>query len=114
TEASEIFEHGFNLIMEEDYEQALPYIVRAMNMAPDIGRYHAYYGKLLAMDKNQRFKAEAALQTAIRLEADNPEHRIMLAEFFIQYNLLKRAEGELNRLLAISPNNKEAKALLDS
>ncbi len=114
TEASEIFEHGFNLLMEEDYEQAMPYIIRAVHLAPDTARYHAYYGKLLAMDKNQRFKAEAEFQAAIKLEADNPTFRIMLAEFFIQYNMPKRAEGELNRLLAIFPDNKEARVLLDS
>jgi len=114
TEASEIFEHGFNLLMEEEYEQALPYIIRAVHLAPDTARYHAYYGKLLSIDKNQRFKAEAEFQTAIKLDADNPTFRIMLAEFFIQYNLPKRAEGELNRLLAIFPDNKEARGLLDS
>ena len=114
TEASDIFEHGFNLLMEEDYEQALPYILRAVHLAPETARYHAYYGKLLSVDKSQRFKAEAELQTAIKLEPDNPTFRLMLAEFFIQYNLLKRAEGELNRLLTISPDNKEARALLDS
>jgi curved DNA-binding protein CbpA len=114
TEASEIFEHGFNLLMEEDYEQALPYILRAVHLAPETARYHAYYGKLLSMDKNQRFKAEAELQAAIKLEPGNPTFRIMLAEFFIQHNLVKRAEGELNRLLAIFPDNKEARALLDS
>ena len=114
TQASEIFEHGFNLLMEEDYEQALPYILRAVHLAPDSARYHAYYGKLLSIDKNQRFKAEAEFQTAIRLEPENPMFRIMLAEFFIQYNLVKRAEGELNRLLTTFPNNQEARALLDS
>ena len=114
TEASEIFEHGFNLLMEEDYEQAMPYILRAVHLAPDAARYHAYYGKLLSIDKNQRYKAEAELQTAIKLEPDNPTFRIMLAEFFIQYNLPKRAEGELNRLLSSHPDNKEARALLDS
>lgn len=40
------------------------------------------------------------------------EFRIILAEFFIQIGLFKRAEGELNRLLAIFPNNKEAQTLL--
>jgi curved DNA-binding protein CbpA len=114
TEATEIFEHGFNLLMEEEYDQALPYLVRALHLAPGVARYHAYYGKMLSMDKNQRFKAEAELQTAIKLEPDNPSHRIMLAEFFNQYNLVKRAEGELNRLLVIFPDNKEAQALLDS
>jgi hypothetical protein len=38
----------------------------------------------------------------------------MLAEFFIQYKLFKRAEGELNRLLENNPNNYEAHKLLDS
>ncbi len=114
TEASEIFEHGFNLLMEENYEQSLPYLVRAVHLAPDVAKYHAYYGKMLSMDKSQRFKAEAELQTAIKLEPDNPGHRVMLAEFFVQYNLVKRAEGELNRLLVIFPDNKDAQALLDS
>lgn len=114
TEVAEIFEHGFNLLMEEDYEQAQPYISRAVHLSPDNARFQAYYGKVLSMDKTQRFKAEAALQTAIKLDADNPSYRIMLAEFFIKYNLVKRAEGELNRLLAIFPNNKEARALLDT
>lgn len=114
TEASEIFECGFNYLMDEDYEQALPYIVRAVTMSPDTARYHAYYGKLLSMDKNQRFKAEAEFQNAIKLEADNPTFRLMLVEFFIQYNLPKRAEGELNRLLTILPDNHEARVLLDS
>ena len=41
-------------------------------------------------------------------------YRLILAEFFIQVNLMKRAEGELNRLLAIYPSNREARALLDS
>ena len=114
TEASEIFEHGFNLLMDEDYEQALPYILRAVHLAPDSARYRAYYGKLLSVDKNQRFKAEAEIQAAIKLEPENPTFRIMLAEFFIQYNLMKRAEGELGRLLDAFPNNQEARALLDS
>jgi curved DNA-binding protein CbpA len=114
TEASEVFEHGFNLLMEEDYEAALPFLSRAVLLAPEVARYHAYFGKALAMDKSQKFKAEQEIQTAIKIEPENPDFRIMLAEFFIQYKLFKRAEGELKRLLAIAPHNKEAKALLDS
>lgn len=113
-EASEVFESGFNLLMEEEYEAALPLLARAVLLAPEIARYHAYYGKVLAMDRNQKFKAEQEIQTAIKMEPENPDFRLMLAEFFIQYNLLKRAEGELKRLLAIVPDNKDAKALLDS
>ncbi|HEY8563846.1 MAG TPA: J domain-containing protein [Pyrinomonadaceae bacterium] len=114
SDAAEIFEHGMNLLTEENHEQALPYLLRAVHLAPESARYHAFYGKLLAADKNQRFKAESELQTAIKLEPENPEFRIMLAEFFIQYKLVKRAEGELTRLLENFPNNREARALLDS
>lgn len=112
--AKEEFEQGFNLLMNEDYESALPYLTRAIQLAPNIARYHAYFGKALSTNEKQRFKADAEFQTAIRLEPNNPTFRLLLAEFYIQYNLLKRAEGELNRLLAMVPNNREAQNLLDT
>jgi hypothetical protein len=36
----------------------------------------------------------------------------MLVEFFMDNNLLKRAEGELKRFLDLVPDNSEAKRLL--
>lgn len=114
TEASDIFEHGFNLLMEDEYEAAIPFLARASSLAPEIARYHAYYGKALAIDKTQKFKAESELQTAIKLDSENPTFRVLLAEFFIQHKLFKRAEGELNRLLSTAPDNHEALKLLDS
>jgi len=112
--AAENFDEGFNLLMDENYTDALPFLARAVHLAPDVARYHAYYGKALATDEKQRYKAESELQTAVKLEPENPTFRIILAEFFIEYNLLKRAEGELKRFLAIVPNNYEAQTLLDS
>ncbi len=113
-EASEIFDHGFSLLLDEDYEAALPYLTRAVAMAPDVGRYRAYYGKVLSVDRTQKFKAETEFQAAIKLEPENPTFRLLLVEFFMDYNLFKRAEGELNRLLEIAPDNYEARAMLDS
>lgn len=113
-QAAENFERGFNLLMEENYEAAVPFLARAAHFDKDNARYHAFYGKALSADNKQRHKAEAEMQTALKLDNQNATYRIILAEFFIQQNLLKRAEGELNRLLAIHPNNKEAKSLLDS
>lgn len=114
TEASEVFEHGFNLLMAEDLTGATPYLIRAVSMAPDVARYHAYLGRALSADRSQKFKAEQELQAAIKLDPETPTYRLMLAEFFIEFNLLKRAEGELNRLLTSFPDNPEALALLDS
>ncbi len=113
-QATENFEQGFNLLMDQRNEAALPFLARAAHFAPDNARYRAYHGKVLSFDRSKRHKAESELQTAIKLDAENVDYRIMLAEFFIQIGFIKRAEGELNRLLAIFPSNKEARVLLDS
>jgi hypothetical protein len=36
----------------------------------------------------------------------------MLVEFFMDNNMLKRAEGELKRFLEFVPNNAEARGML--
>jgi tetratricopeptide (TPR) repeat protein len=111
-QAAENFETGFSLLMEGDPERSLLFLARAVHFAPKNPRYHAYYGKALSTDDRQRHKAEAEMQTALRLDPNNPTFRILLAEFFIHVNLLKRAEGELTRLLAVFPSNREAQDLL--
>jgi DnaJ-class molecular chaperone len=113
-QAEEHFERGFSLLMDGDLERALPFLARAVHFAPKVARYHAYYGKALSSDDKQRHKAESEMQVALRIEPNNATFRILLAEFFIQNNLLKRAEGELNRLLAIFPGHREAVDLLVS
>ncbi|MGB2913421.1 MAG: tetratricopeptide repeat protein, partial [Pyrinomonadaceae bacterium] len=85
-----------------------------VHYAPKNARYHAYYGKALSADGSQRHKAESEMQAALKLDPNNPTFRILLAEFYIQFNLLKRAEGELTRLLAVFPSNREAQDLLAS
>ena len=112
--ASENFEIGFDLLMDEVHDEALPYLLSAVTLAPDIARYHAWYGKVLSHDESQRHKAEQEMQTAVRLEPDNPTFRMLLAEFFAELGQFKRAEGELNRLLAVIPNHPEAVRMLDS
>jgi predicted Zn-dependent protease len=108
------FEQGLSLLMDEEFETAIPFLARAVHLANNNARFHAYYGKALASDKNQRHKAEAELQAAVKLDENNANYRLMLAEFFIEVGLAKRAEGELNRLLAIFPDNKEATILFDT
>ncbi len=113
-QASQNFDRGFNLLMESGHEEALPFLTRAVHFNPKNARYHAYYGKALSNDPKQQHKAESEMQAALKLDPNNPTFRIMLAEFFIQVNLLKRAEGELKRLLDVFPSNREARELLDS
>ena len=113
-QATENFQQGFNFLIDGNHGAAVPSLARAVHFAKNNARYHAYYGKALSMDDKQRHKAEAELQIAIKLDGERADYRIMLAEFYVQFGLLKRAEGELNRLLAIFPSNNEARMLLDS
>lgn len=113
-QAAENFERGFSLLMDKDVDAAVPFLARAVHFAPKNARYHAYYGKALTFDEKQRHKAESEMQAALKLDPNNATFRILLAEFFIKLNLVKRAEGELNRLLAVFPSNREARDLLES
>ena len=110
--ATENFEQGFRLLVEGDHEAATPLLARAVYFAPANARYHAYYGKALSFDELHRHKAESEMRAAIGLEPNESTFRVILAEFYIQFNLLKRAEGELTRLLSLFPNNQEARKLL--
>ncbi len=112
-QAAENFEWGLNLLQENEFEEAVPFFARAVHFDEKNARYHAYYGKSLSFDKKNLHKAEAELQTAIKFEPQNVNFRLMLAELFVHIGLKKRAEGELNRLLAIAPEDRDALALLD-
>ena len=112
-QATQNFDHGFALLMDEDFGQALPYLARAVNIVEDNAKYRAYYGRALA-ENNKKHQAEAELQTAIKLDAENVDYRLMLIKLFIDIGLTKRAEGEIKRLLEIAPDNYEAQTLLDS
>jgi len=113
-QATENFDRGFDLLMNDEWEDAAQFFAKAVHLDPQGAKYHAYYGKALSEDPQQRYKAEAEMQAAIKLDSENATFRLLLAEFFIQFNLKKRAEGELNRLLAIFPSNSEARDLLQS
>lgn len=108
----ENFEAGLSLLMDDEYDRAIPFLGRAAHYNPDNALYRAYFGKALSYDEKQRHKAEGEMQAAARLEPKNPKIRMMLIEFFMENNLLKRAEGELKRFLDIAPDNAEARTLL--
>lgn len=108
----ESFEQGLLMLSEEEYESAATHLARAVHYSPENALYHAYYGKALSAFSSHRHKAEAELQSAVKLDGKNPKIRLMLVEFFIEMNMAKRAEGELKRFLEAVPGNKEAEALL--
>lgn len=112
--AAESFEQGFSYFMEENFEEAIPLLARAVHLNGDRARYRAYYAKALANDEKTYRQAEAEFHAALKLDPENTDYRLMLAELYVNIGLLKRAEGELVRLLQKMPDNQEARALLDS
>lgn len=112
--AAENFQWGINLLEEDEPVESLQFFARAVHFDDNSAKYHAYYGRALSFDKKNMHQAEGEFQKALRLEPNNTVFRYMLADLFVNIGLLKRAEGELNRLLSIAPGDKDALALLDS
>lgn len=108
----ESFEAGLSLLMDDEYERAIPFLGRAAHYNPENALYRAYFGKALSYDEKQRHKAEGEMQAAVKIDPTNQKIRLMLVEFFMDHSMLKRAEGELKRFLEIVPNSAEARTLL--
>lgn len=113
-QAADSFDQGFNLLMDEEYEDAIPFLARAVHHIGGNARYRAYLGKALSMNKETYRQAESELQAALRIEPENLDYRLILVDLLIKIGLNKRAEGELKRILEKAPNNHEARSLLDS
>ena len=106
------FEAALACISEGDLAGAATHLARAVHYSPQNALYHAHYGKVLSESAQFKFKAEGELQTAVRLDAKNWKIREMLIEFYTDYDMNKRAEGEIRRFLELVPNHKEAMAAL--
>ncbi|HUR98905.1 MAG TPA: DnaJ domain-containing protein [Pyrinomonadaceae bacterium] len=106
------FEQAMAAINEEEFAAAAGHLSRAVHYSPQNALYHAYFGYALSHLEKQHHKAEASLQTAVRMDPKNPKIRMMLVEFFIDMKMAKRAVGELNRFLELVPGNKEATKML--
>jgi curved DNA-binding protein CbpA len=112
--ARRCFDQGFEFLMQKDFDSAVTLLARAVLLEDDSAKFHAYYGKALGNNPKYKFQAEQEIQKAIKIDSKNTLYRVMLAELYIGFNLIKRAEGELNRILSQEPNHKEAQNLLAS
>jgi tetratricopeptide (TPR) repeat protein len=108
------FKEGYASLQLGQLNVAIRLFGAAARLAPGEARYRAYYGHALATQESTRRLAEAELLTALKLEPDNAEHRIMLAELYRTLGFLVRAKGEAKRALASAPNNSKARELLNS
>ncbi|QYO65705.1 DUF4388 domain-containing protein [Leptolyngbya sp. 7M] len=107
------FEEGLEQLQAEDYSAAATQLARAVHYSPNNALYHAYFGQALSfLGDKYRHQAESEFQAGVKLDPKNSKIRMMLVEFYIDMDLIRRAEGELNRFLEIVPNDKDALKML--
>lgn len=106
------FREGFGALQQGRINAAITHLANASRLEPQEARYRAHYGRALAADENTRRLAENEIQAAVKLEPANAAFRIMLAELYFQLKFHRRAQTELDRALALDPNNGTAHSLL--
>jgi curved DNA-binding protein CbpA len=110
--AAQQFKEGLAALELGERKVAIGLFASAANAIPNEPRYRAFYGKLLAEQEHTRRAAETELQAAIKLDPQNGEYRVMLAELYRDLGLMLRARGEAERALAADPENRKASDLL--
>jgi curved DNA-binding protein CbpA len=108
------FKKGFAALELGDRNLAVGLLGSAARTVAHEPRYRAYYGRALALHESTRRLAEAELQAAVKLEPNNAEYRIMLAELYRDLGFQVRARSEAERAVAADHNNRKAKDLLES
>ncbi len=108
------FKEGFAALELGQRNTAIGLLAAAAGAVPNEPRYRAYYGRALAIHESTRRAAEAELQAAVKLEPNNAEYRVMLAELYRDLGLTLRAKGEAERAVASDPNNRKARDLFQT
>ncbi|HEV7903745.1 MAG TPA: tetratricopeptide repeat protein, partial [Pyrinomonadaceae bacterium] len=111
--AAQSFTEGLAALKQNNLPSAVALLGEAARLVPQQSRYHAFYGSALARDVRTRHQAESELQTAIKLDSNDPGYRVMLAELLRVLGQTLRAERELERALSLDPNHDAARRLLD-
>ena len=113
SQAEHYFQQGLAALQQGNHALATARLGEAARLEPKQPRYRAHYGRALATNSQTRHRAEAEFKAAVELDAKDVSYRVMLAEFYRGIGLPRRAEGELERALAIDPQNESARRLLN-
>lgn len=106
------FREGVGALQQGRINSAITHLSHAARLQPQEARYRAHYGRALAADENTRRLAENEIQAAVKLAPGDVSFRTMLAELYFQLKFHRRARTELDRALAIDPQNATAHSLL--
>jgi curved DNA-binding protein CbpA len=113
-EAETQFKEGFAALELGQRNVALGKLGAAAKAVPTDPRFRAYYGRALSLHESTRRLAEVELQAAVKLEPQNADYRMMLAELYRDLGFAVRAKSEAERAVAADANNRKARELLKS
>lgn len=112
--AEKRFQEGAVALQQGQTNAATSCFSAAARMAPKEPKYRAYFGRVLAANPKTRRLAEAELQAAVKLDPANASYHVMLATLYRDLGFALRAVSELDRALAIDPQNPEARQMLSN
>lgn len=87
---------GSLLLDQNKAQEALPYLVRAAQIAPRESRVHEKLGKAYS-ELNDLPKAQQELETAVQLSPGNSRLHFMLGQIYRKEGFVEKARGELDR-----------------
>src|SRR4030095_2854782 len=106
------FRDGLSALKSGDTKAEMSSFGSAAGVFPNAARYRAFYGNALLQNETNKRLAEAELQAAVKLEPENADYRIMLAQLYKSLGFSRRARAEAERVLATTPTHQGAQDLL--
>ena len=114
--AYEDFLLGRHLISSSEHERATKLLEEAVSLDPNYALAWTYLGKAYSVSATQYFggrefhdKAQAAYERALALKPQQPEARMLLANFLTENNRVEEAVPILRRVIEENPNDSLAR-----
>ena len=115
-QAYEVFLHGRHLISSNDHQTAIKLLEESVSLDPAYALAWAYLGKAYSVTGSQYFggrefhdKAQAAYEKALALKPQQPEARMLLANFLTENNRVEEAVPILRAVIEENPNHSLAR-----
>ena len=100
------FQEALEAMKAGEKEWALGLVHVALRGDPQRAEFHVLHGELLLKNGGDRRQATHALETALKLEANNADVMIKLAELYRTAGMPTRASALLKKAREIAPNHK--------
>lgn len=92
TEAEKCYLAGLTCMEQKNFQDAVDYLYRAVQLEPDNSHFCSQLGLALGMFKDRLAEAERYCKKAVNLDPDNPDFRFNLGFLYQRHNLVDAAQ----------------------